>query len=142
MVIARPMLSHLFGNKYVRNEIHGKRFALLHRIVPEQGLSRQPNFILLHRFPGEKQQQQRSAHGQGGGPPSIQASAELPQSVHEEDTVAHAGEQSGRGRLTPGVPGSPPSTRSHITNFQIKLICDRETNTNSPVLHNIYMLVL
>lgn len=57
---------------------------------PEQGLSRQPNFILFYGFPREEQQQQHSGHSQGGGPTAMQTSAELAQSVHKQDAVAHA----------------------------------------------------
>ena len=49
----------------------------------------------FHSVPKEKPQQQYSGHTQGGGPTAIQPRAELAQSVHEKDAVAHAGKQSG-----------------------------------------------
>lgn len=67
----------------------------MRQVLPEQGLSRQPNFILFYGFPREKHQQQHSGHGQGGGPTSMQTGAELAQSVHKQDAVAHAGKQVG-----------------------------------------------
>ena len=43
--ITRSMLPHLFGNMCVSKEISGKRFTFICLVIPEQGLSWQPNFI-------------------------------------------------------------------------------------------------
>lgn len=95
--------------RYKREE-----FALTHLIIPEQGLPWQPDFILLHSFPRKQQQQQHSGHHQRGGPTAVQPRAELVQSMHNKDAVAHAGKQGVEAGLFWGVPyRSPEPSISH-----------------------------
>lgn len=111
----------MFGNTWISKEVNGNRLTSIRLILPEQGLSRQPDFILFHGFPREKQQQQHSGHGQGGSPTSMQPRAQLAQSVHEKDAVAHAGRQVGEAGLPGGCNGVPVSTLSRVANLQIKI---------------------
>lgn len=57
--------------------------------LPEEGLSREPDVVLLDRLPGEQQEQQQHGDTEDCGAPTAHHRTQATQAVSHQDTVTH-----------------------------------------------------
>lgn len=66
--------------------------------LPEEGLPREPDTVLVDGFPGEEQEQQQHGDTEDCGSPTANHRTQPTQAMSYQDTVAHTrrGEEMGR----------------------------------------------